>query len=390
MNDVLDAIVNYEALPAPQREALLKALAEEPELAHLFIRWQEIQGQVRDSLEANLPDRSLLVLYALSLKNEEYLSDAERSLLADSRESLERALNLHPALNDVIKDIQQAESDFQDQWRSHFTPSTSRIHSDRPPARPNRRTPAPQRLNRIVSLFAVLALVTGALYASWQWQFIETIRTGEGEFKIVQLADGSTVRLSGASKMTFRKTDRTAGFDRAVNLKGHAFFDIAPSSEHFVVETPTALTAATGTRFSLDANRSLTEVVLTSGTISVDSRKRPGHPVVLSPGQITRITRREAPSTPEIVANLTERLSWTGLMVFHQSPMSSVSAHIRDQFGVDFSVSPALQDQEFYGTFDTDTLSVDELLGAITVALDAELIHTSDSTYLLQKPAPSR
>lgn len=384
MNDVLDAIVNYEALPANQREALHAALTDNPELAELFIRWQEIQQQVRDRLATSLPDRNLLVLYALSLKNEAYLTDPEKVLLERSGHQLSLALKAYPALHDVVKDIQDAEADFTRLWPQYVPASQPLKRKDRPASKPDGSFQFSRRFTRSASLLTALLLFTMIGYLGWQAKYIETIDTGTGEFKVVNLADGSTVKLLGESSLSYRKSTTDVALYRSVKLKGQAFFDIAAASEAFTVETPTALTTATGTRFTVEADRKLTEVVLTSGQIMVDSKQLPGSPVLLKPGQMSRIERRKAPQPPVEVANLTEKLNWTGLLIFHRMPLSSVSEYISKHYNIDFSVSPALEDQQFYGTFDPDTLSVEVLLDNIAFAFSAEIDITADSAYVLR------
>lgn len=381
MNDVLDAIVNYEALPTHQREALHAALADKPELAELFIRWQEIQQHVRSRLATTLPDRNLLVLYALSLKNESYLTAAEKALLEQSGQQLSQALSDYPALLDVVKDIQDAESDFAQLWpREHG----SLNRKDRAPKKPERSLQFSRRFARITSILTVLLLATAISYFGWQAINTETIKTGTGEFRVVSLADGSTVKLLGKSSLSYRKSNTNTALNRSVKLQGQAYFDIAAAPEAFMVETPTALTTATGTRFTVEASRKLTEVVLTSGQITVDSKQSPGNPVLLKPGQMSLIERRKAPRPPVEVANLTEKLSWTGLLVFHRMPLSSVSEHISKHYNIDFSVDPALEQQQFYGTFDPDTLSIEVLLENIAFAFNAKVDITADSTYVLR------
>lgn len=384
MNDVLDAIVNYEALPAHQRKALLAALADKPELTELFIRWQEIQQQVRNRLASSLPDRNLLVLYALSLKNENYLTEPEKALLEQSGKELTKAISDYPALLDVVKDIQDAESDFAQLWPQHFNETLSTKRKDRAPNKQEQSSRFSRRFTRIASIVTVLLLATTMGYLGWQARYIETIKTGTGEFKVVNLADGSTVKLIGKSSISYRKSNARTSFNRSVKLQGQAYFDIAAASEAFQVETPTALTTATGTRFTVEANHNLTEVVLTSGKITIDSKQSPGNPVLLKPGEMSRIERRKPPQLPEEVNNLTEKLSWTGLLVFHRMPLSTVSQYISERYHVDFSVAPSLENQQFYGSYDPDTLSVDVLLNSLAFAFNAEVHVTPDSAYVLR------
>ena len=380
MNDILDAIVQYDDLTTDQQAVLHQKLASNPELAQLFHRWRLLHSKVGEQLYNAVPDRRALVLYALAQDDTALLTDEEKGFLTGIEDDIQTSVQQHPALQDVIEQIQTCKSDFFATWNRYTGQQQATTIASRAPGGLRSISPA---MLRIAATFLVLVLASASTILILRSQKIETIKTKSGEFRLVELGDGSTIRLFGKSKMTYKKALYAEDFDRSIYLNGRAFFDVTPNTQPFRVETPTALTTAIGTRFSIDANRSRTEVVLTDGQVAVDSKQRRGNVVTLSPGHMSQIERREAPSPPQPVENLTEKLSWTGLSVFRSTPLRDVAEHFSQHFDQPLTISPALSQEPFNGSFDPDTLSIDELLNTLSTAFGASYESTEDEGYLL-------
>ena len=379
MNNLLDVIAHYDEMLPEQQAALQEAIASNPELNRLFVRWRRFQHDVAESMNQAVPDRERLVLHALSLQYADLLTPEERESVESEEESIKTAIARHPAFQDIVKDIQMACDDFGVLWSRHEKIARSSDHKTLyPPGQP-RIIP----FFRIAAALLILISVSAVVFLMIRNQRIETIKTRPGELRIIELIDGSTVRLFEKSKITYKKAGFTEAFDRSIYLSGRAFFDVIPTSEPFTVETQTARTTAIGTRFSIDANRSFTEVVLTNGQVSVDSKRRSGHAVTLTPGQYSRIERRLPPSAPEHVQNLTDKLSWTGLAVFRDTPLEDIVAYFSRHFEQNLTVSPDLASEPFNATFDPDTLSVAELMNTLAIAFDATYDSTATEGHIL-------
>lgn len=388
MNDVLETIIFYDDLSEEQRKALFAAIDADPKLASSFKKWRALQREVRSSLSSSIPNRDLLVLYALSQENTELLTPSEQTILTEAIPSLEAAFTRHPALADVVKDIQSAHDDFLSMWDDLAASSIEEetqlkpLAADRAPAKPNRRRVA---MYRLAAIFLLLAITTTTGILTWRSQNLEIVKTSAGEFRVVELVDGSTIRLFGKSKISYSKHSDQFSKNRSIELKGRAFFDIAPNTSPFVVQTSTALTQATGTKFSIEANRSLTKIILTAGQVAVASRQRKGEDILLSPGEMSTVHRRKQPSPPESIEDLTDVLSWTGLLVFHDTPLDEVAAHLSDRYDVSVSIAPDLQEEQWVATYDPDTLSVNQILDNLATTLGAVVETTGEDTYLLSR-----
>lgn len=384
MKDVLDAIIYYDELSKDQQVALHDSLASEPDLLRMFNRWQVLKEEVRNNLDASIPNREQLVLFALQQQKEDYLTLDEHSSLNASLPALERALQKHPALHIIIDDIKKAQDDFLQLWpdtkESKASPSRSatifqlssyRILSN--------------RLVRVAAVFLIACVSFYSAFSILQNYRIETITNTDDAFRTVHFDDGSKVRLVGASELSFAKPGLLSSFDREVKLAGQAFFDISPNKKPFTVESATAITRATGTQFSVDAQPGQTEVVLTNGNVTVASNQGPGSPITLAPGERSQILLGQPPSIPETVTDMTAQLSWTGLFIFHHSPLSSVTSYLSDHFDAVISVAESLEEEPFKASFDPDTLSLDEALETLTIAFDARVdtVDSQTDSYLL-------
>ena len=384
MKDVLDAIIYFDELSKDQKTALQSTLSSDPELLRVFDRWQQLKGEIRSSLDSSIPDRDHLVLYALHQNKESYLTQEEMEVLEASSPAIQTALHKHPALPLIIDDIKKAQADFLQLWPdtaiSQEQPSgTAKIY---PLNSFNRLT---QRISRIAAVFLVACLSLYGAYSIWQHQQIETIRSVDNTFRTYHFDDGSKVRLVGASELTFAKPGLLSSFDRQVKLAGQAFFDISPNEKPFTVESATALTEATGTQFSIDAQPNQTEVILTSGEITLQSRQVQDQLITLSPGQRSFVPLGKAPSLPEDILDMTNQLSWTGLFIYHYSPLPSVASHLGSHFDAHIAVDASLEEEQFKASFDPDTLSLDEALNTLSIAFDARIdtVDTDTGTYLL-------
>jgi ferric-dicitrate binding protein FerR (iron transport regulator) len=381
MSDSLDTLLFSDDLSPAQQEALRTAMAKDPALAEMAAQWHHIRAAVRNDLHASLPDGRLFVLYALDASGHaDLLSSEERTHLDRARPQLDAAIHQHPALADVVADVDDACADFEACWAQHWAKTTARK-----PA-PDRKAQASARRKnglrwgwRAVATVAVVAFVAVLGLLLQRDQNTTTITVAEGETRLVELADGSTVRLLGGSQLTFVDPEASAVFNRRVSLEGQAFFEITSGQQGFTVETPTALTTVLGTSFGIQADEAQMEVVLATGKISVASKAAQDRVVVLEPGQMSRVVRNAQPSTPASV-DLTEALEWTGLLLFRATPVEAAIARLSEQFEVDITVAPALQDEPVSGTFDPSQ-PLDQILDALATTLSAEVRGDAEAGY---------
>ncbi|MEM7788282.1 MAG: hypothetical protein AAF594_11205 [Bacteroidota bacterium] len=215
----LDSLALYDALPPDEQAAVAAALAEQPALAEAFARWRSLRADVRVDLAQALPDRALLVLYALS--DDDLLSADEQDRLEAVRPDIEAAVATHPGLAAAVRRIQADRDAFEQAWAEAASETAepadvapieaTPIEEETVAPRTAPRRPAPDRsalrasqsetrwVWRAASVLAVVAFAAVATYlfnrdAGW-----ETI-TAQSD-TVVTLPDGSTADLAAGATL---------------------------------------------------------------------------------------------------------------------------------------------------------------------------------------------
>lgn len=170
---------------------------------------------------------------------------------------------------------------------------------------------------------AALALAGGV----WLWPALvgSTYATGVGEQRLVQLADGSRVRLDTDTRLVARFDGRT----RRIRLnRGQAFFDVAHAAARpFVVEAGPTAVRALGTRFDVRRDDGHVQVTLVEGRVEVRAGGRAaGQSLTLRPGQ--QVTANGGLGAPRPI-DVAAATSWTsGRIVFHAVPLRVAVAEV--------------------------------------------------------------
>ncbi|WP_409018869.1 FecR family protein [Brevundimonas vesicularis] len=176
-----------------------------------------------------------------------------------------------------------------------------------------------------IGAVGLTAALTASLAAGvFFWQGRDTYVTGIGEQRVLQLADGSRVRLDTASKMRVRFT---AGERRIELAEGQALFEVAHNpARPFVVSTTDASVTAVGTVFEVRRVGLETRVVLVSGAVDVAQAAAPGTPQRLQPNQQSAIRAGKAKVS---TVNAETATSWTtGELTFVDTPLAEAVAEV--------------------------------------------------------------
>lgn len=176
------------------------------------------------------------------------------------------------------------------------------------------------------TLFGAAAVTAaGVLVVSgWFWHEARTVfSTDIGEQRVVQLADGSTVRLDTGSQIRVRFERR----ERRIELgRGQALFTVAhDAARPFVVHAGDVSVTAIGTVFDVRRTGEDVRVTLVSGAVDVagaaDARASR-----LTAGRQAQVTPTAVTTQPVDVAKAT---SWTdGRIVFEDTPLRDAVAEV--------------------------------------------------------------
>ena len=386
MEDLREALLFGAPHSAAQRDAFREHLADHPDLASAWAQWRRVRAALRDRLEERVPDRRLLVLYALEQEGRTAgFTPEEQHALDATRADIERVLDARPALQDVVERIQEERADFDAVWSEQAgatdqQEATARRARDRGP-----KAPAAARsgawTRRLVGAALAVALA-GIVVLMWpQGPSRTTVEVAEGAQRTVTLGNGSTARVVGAATLSYPTRSGEQAVRRVRLSEGRAYFDVqAPGSGSFTVETPTATTTTLGTQFAVQAHAESTEVVLASGEVQVrPAASAQDEGVRLKPGERSWVAQGQAPAPPEPV-DLTAALDWTGLFVFRGTPVRTIADRLASHYDAEVRVAPALADEPVTGTFDREQ-PVDEVLDALAATLGAEVRTIDAETY---------
>lgn len=349
MSRSFDTLALYDSLNPDERAEMDRAMEEHPALAEAFARWSSLRAEVRRELAADLPDRALLLLYALA--DENVLDADERARLDAANDDLSMALDRHPGLMDAVRRIHADREAFEHAWSAH-TRSNGRlieekvISVDRPPLRLVRSQRPARWVWRIAALVTIV--LGGALLVQIAMRDagFETIRASE--LMAITLPDGSSVELAEGSVLMVPQEGRSL---RQVRMMGgRALFDIRRDEAHpFTIETPNAEITVLGTTFGVAVTDVETEVVLASGIVELASHADREAAVRLEPGQRSRVLSLDPPSEPAS-ADINAELIWTGDLFVRAEIMARVAEYLSEAFDLPVEVAPALAGEMVSGT----------------------------------------
>ena len=181
-----------------------------------------------------------------------------------------------------------------------------------------REATRPKRLPRTTVGLAGVGLACVVALGVWTWtQTRNVYATGVGEQRLVQLADGSTVRLDTGSRFRVRFT----GARREIELEqGQALFSVAhDAGRPFVVRAGEAEVTAIGTVFEVRRLAAGADVTLVSGVVAVAPAGEGRAARRLAAGQASMVSESQIRVRQVDLASAT---SWTdGRIVFRDTPL---------------------------------------------------------------------
>lgn len=209
----------------------------------------------------------------------------------------------------------------------------------------------PHTLLGLAAVGAAAALAIGA----WTWQQSRTVFvTGVGEQRVVQLADGSSIRLDTASriKVRFAEDQRLVYLER-----GQALFTVAHDrTRPFIVDAGGTRVTAVGTVFDVRRDRATVRVTLVSGAVDVAPEGEGRAVRRMAAGEQTRVSSNGLATH---AVDLEAETSWTdGRIVFRDTPLrqavSEVNRYLTAKIELDAASLDAVPVNGVFRTGDRD------------------------------------
>jgi transmembrane sensor len=183
---------------------------------------------------------------------------------------------------------------------------------------------------RYLAVAAVLLLAVSAGWGWWQYGVVEqaSYRTAMGATSTVPMADGSRVTLSSDSRVEVALSRA----QRRIELsQGEAFFDVAKDPRRpFAVAAGGRRVIAVGTHFSVRRDGAELRVVVTEGTVRLESEPIGGQhqPTTLLPAGSIALAGPNGVLVRSVSVEEAERyVDWrNGYVVFRDTPLAAAAA----------------------------------------------------------------
>lgn len=236
-----------------------------------------------------------------------------------------------------------------------------------------------QLVTRYAAVLVACAMVAGMYLYQHRPDERTCVVSAENSDCSVTLPDGSTVRLTRRSQLSY-----PASFDdanRTVLLTGEAFFDIRKrGGKPFTVTTAhDAEVVVRGTRFNLKAytDSSDIETVLVDGSVDFRADDRI---VTLEPGQKISYCPADRNLTLQTVNIETELAARQ--RTFRHIGLEQITAVIGDFYGCDITFrSDTLREIRFTGTLDFN-MPIDHILEVVTLSTNTRFTRSGEKIVI--------
>ena len=237
-------------------------------------------------------------------------------------------------------------------------------------------------LQRVMKYAAVFIGISLMAFLVWQdLNRTETILASANEILKMRLPDNSIVFLNKNAQITYN-VSRIKTFDRKVELKGEAFFEIAKQDgKKFIVDAKNLSIQVLGTKFNVKQNSGQTTVTLNEGKVKLTNFvNNEQKQLMMKPGDVVNFDSRsgkiqQKQANPDIYNLwLKKRLSFDNFSI---SDLSEI-------FRIHYQKTLIIKNKDFgskiKGSAPTDDL--DLLLKALAIVLGKEIYLQNDSIII--------
>lgn len=209
----------------------------------------------------------------------------------------------------------------------------------------NQGTPQRRRIIKLLSYGAVAAIGLVLLYVNLGTSFDTSINTNTGLNQVVSLPDGSSVELNVESLLEYNK--QSWNKDRAVHLKGEAFFTVKKGSK-FKVISPQGTVTVLGTSFNVFARDNQLFVECETGKVAVKASSKE---TILTPNQSVKVIDRQHTFVDDI-SGVDKRSAWrAGVFIYKDAKLVNVTRELERQFGLNIKMDKAMSNISYTGSF---------------------------------------
>lgn len=203
--------------------------------------------------------------------------------------------------------------------------------------------------NRIWSIAAAIALILAVTFTIPYFLRDTTVeyQTAFGEFKEIQLSDGSKVALNANSYLKYEKIN-----PRKIWLKGEAFFEVAKkveTGENFQVLTEDLTVEVLGTMFNVKNRNEQTKVFLEEGKVRLAIEEQKNRIIEMQPGELVSYAKNQQEEIEKNQAKAINNTSWkNGVIRFEDAPLAEILSEISAIYGLKFELKDVQTNEKLF------------------------------------------
>ncbi len=225
---------------------------------------------------------------------------------------------------------------------------------------------------RIMQIAASLVIITVLGFMAIKFSGNKSEKAPATEQASVILPDGTSVSLNAGSVITYKKDFGST--HRKVKLKGEAWFEVKKNADlPFVITAGEANVRVTGTKFNVKAYHRLNDVrvTVTEGTVKFYNNVQPDKEITLHAGETGVMNKSDRMVTRLVTGNLND-IAWkTGIIDFHDTPLSEVTEVLIDTYHMKIDLDPAIGNCTVTVRFENREL--DAVLNVLRSTLDLKI-----------------
>ncbi|MCR9248839.1 MAG: FecR family protein [bacterium] len=184
-----------------------------------------------------------------------------------------------------------------------------------------------------------------------------SVVTAFGQQEVVNLPDGSTVRLNANSQLSYDEDEFLN--DRLLKLEGEAFFEVEKGSK-FQVNTDIGTIQVLGTSFNVKSRPEQFEVLCFTGKVQVDASSQT---TILTKG-LSAVLKNNTLETSNHTGE--SEPGWLkGIITLNDVSVQTALSELTNQFGIEITVEAPMNQMQYTGSFPTSNAK-----SAVSLVLD--------------------
>lgn len=238
---------------------------------------------------------------------------------------------------------------------------------------------------KVMAAAASLVLIAVIAYSVY-YPSLQPVKyqTDLGEVLIMKLPDSTQVTLNGNSQLSY-EPNWLGKFDRKVNLKGEAFFEVfhTTDNQRFTINEGADMGIEVyGTEFNYSVREGVNAVALKSGSVKVmlpeDSREvKKEH--FLKPGEMAQFDSQKRRVKIDSPSNLESYYAWKdGKLIMDYSTLPEIIEKLRGTYGIRISLdTSSWREKKVSGTLPL-TRNPESLISNLEQLFDVDIEITEE------------